>query len=125
MHWWTIWYSCTYYSLLSLICNNPQIQYFPNFPKFLNTASPFFFFLHYNSFEKSSKNSQNNYSIINSNLVESFFVWLNEILTANDVLTSKSIITILELSRFWFSIGGFEQEQRRRQHKPPSEKQYV
>ena len=38
---------------------------------------------------------------MNSNIVESFFVWLNEILAANDVLTSKSVINkILELSRF-------------------------
>ena len=95
----------------------PPSPIFSIFSKVLNT--PYFiiiFFFTLQSFEKSSKNYQRNYSIINSNLVESFFVWLNEILTANDVLTSKSIIKILELSRFQFNIGGFEQERRKRQH---------
>ena len=84
----------------------PPSPIFSIFSKVLNTPY-FIIIITLKSFEKSSKNSQRNYSIINSNLVESFFVWLNEILAANDVLTSQSIINkILELTRFQLSIGG-------------------
>ena len=102
---------------LVLFLTTPKSNIFHFFQGFKHSLFYYYFFFTLKSFEKSSKNSQRNYSIINSNLVESFFVWLSEILAANDVLTSQSIVNkILELSRFQLSIGSFEQEGRRRQH---------